>query len=337
MFYQCPQCKKIWQFPIGECAECFMKLERIESKSAKVIAVSLTSLPTLSHMDVPYYVLLLQDENGNIWARKSEKEYKAGDEFEYETSAEKNVVAIARNKYDDLEQVEKLISFLGGINVSAQSKIIILPSISKANHSYLRDNTSQEFLEAVLQYLVNSGAKPENIKVIGQSFDDLPIEAKAQKSGLLEICAKFKVLPQDIGKMERAVKGEYALPKEALEADIFINLPIMKEGKASASANLLTLLDKDDAMQFRVSRESLENIITAFPNMFVIAEANIVQKRDRLTAFFGASFAGRNPILIDRVFAQTICDANIDPAIKNIKLEDIKVLGNTIKEISVKL
>jgi len=69
-FYHCPNCKKIWQYPIEKCPDCFLNLERIKSKKIKVIGVSKVQIPTMFHPKTPYFVLLLEDENGNKWIQK---------------------------------------------------------------------------------------------------------------------------------------------------------------------------------------------------------------------------------------------------------------------------
>jgi len=158
-FYQCKKCKKIWQYLIEKCPDCFLKLERILSKKIKVIGVSKVNIPTFFHPKVPYFVLLLKDENGNRWVQKSVKEYKIGEEFKIETVSDKEAVAIWRVKYDILEAIEKVVDLLGGLELKENYKVLILPTLISSTHSYFRDNTSPEFLEATLKFLFanNSG------------------------------------------------------------------------------------------------------------------------------------------------------------------------------------
>ncbi|GAI57635.1 unnamed protein product, partial [marine sediment metagenome] len=106
-----------------------MGLERLLAKTVKVIGVSKVNIPTLLHPKVPYFVLVLEDEKGNKWAQKSIKEYKIGDVVEYESSRDKNAVAIWRIKYDVLEAIEKVIELLGGLGINPQTKILILPTL----------------------------------------------------------------------------------------------------------------------------------------------------------------------------------------------------------------
>jgi len=55
-FFQCPKCKRIWQYPIEKCPDCFLALERMKSKKAKVIGGGKTTIPSIFHQKVPYFV-----------------------------------------------------------------------------------------------------------------------------------------------------------------------------------------------------------------------------------------------------------------------------------------
>lgn len=215
MFYQCPKCKKTWQFPLHKCAECFEPLQEVRSKTAKVIGISETTIPTASQIEVPYFVLVLKDENDNIWFKKSQKEYKIGEEFEEETGGD---VAISKYKYNYKESVEELDRLLGG--AFQGNKAFIMPSLNKVAHPYFRYNTSPEFLDALIIYLKEKGMETK----VGAKGDNL--EAMAHKGGILKICAKHQILPID-------------LEKEPLpESDIIFNLAPAHQGKNMVSQNL---------------------------------------------------------------------------------------------------
>ncbi|MBZ9569650.1 hypothetical protein KJA16_01880, partial [Patescibacteria group bacterium] len=157
MFYQCPKCKKNWQYPIEKCPDCFLKLERVSSGKIKVIAVSRVNISTPLHPKAPYFVLLLEDEKGRKWVQKSIKEYKAGSEFKIEKADEdKNAVAIWRVKYDILEAIEKVVSLIGKIN--PVSKTLILPTLIAPRHPYFAQNTSPEVLNQLIKFLIQRGA-----------------------------------------------------------------------------------------------------------------------------------------------------------------------------------
>ena len=114
-FYSCPKCKKTWQYPIEKCPNCFLKLEKLKSTKIRVAGISKVQIPTMFHPKTPYFVLLLEDENGNKWVQKTVKEYEIGDLFKVEPCTDKKAVAIWRVKYDIFEAIEMVIELLGGI------------------------------------------------------------------------------------------------------------------------------------------------------------------------------------------------------------------------------
>ncbi len=284
MFYRCPKCKNIWQYPIEKCPNCFLGLEKLLTKTAKVIGISKVNIPTPLHPKVPYFVLVLEDynppstlparggapEKGNKWVQKSIKEYKIGDIIEYESSQDKNAVAIWRIKYDILEAIEKVIELLGGppplfkeksrLNqesqkwwgVNSQTKILILPTLIAPKHPYLAVNTNPKFLESLINYLSNVGADKKNIKVAAQSFDETPIEVSAQKSQLLDVCLQNQITPLDLAKGNFVKKTQdgftFEISEEVFNSNLIINLPILKIdsklGVRGASENILKFLKK---------------------------------------------------------------------------------------------
>jgi len=67
------------------------------------------------------------------------------------------------------EAIEKLVEILN-VKFENNSKILILPTLVKDTHSYFRDNTSPEFLEAAIQFLIENGIEPKNIRVLFAEF-----------------------------------------------------------------------------------------------------------------------------------------------------------------------
>jgi len=336
MFYQCKKCKKIWQYPIEKCPDCFLKLERIKSEKVKVIGVSKVNITTLFHPKVSYFVLVLEDENGNKWVQKSIKEYKIGDEFEIKIKNDKNAVSIWRIKYDIFEGIEKVIEILGGLEVNSETKILILPTLISPKHPYFAENTSPEFLEATIQYLIEVGARLENIKVVAQSFDEVLIGASTQKSQLLKVCQEKKVLPVDLAEKKFVKKGGLEISEEVFSSDLIINLPILKIGKISASENILKLLKKENylGLEYLYSEEEiLENLKEILPKYLTIAEGINIQKSNGYTTFLGLILASFNSLNLDRVFAEITMIKELPEYLKSVKIENIPVLGRKIEEL----
>ncbi|TFG35871.1 MAG: DUF362 domain-containing protein [Parcubacteria group bacterium] len=351
MFFQCPNCKKTWQYPIDKCLDCFVALERMETKKANVIGVSKTTVSTIQHTKVPYFVLLLEDEKGNRWAQKSKREYKKGEEIVLEIKKDKNIVAVWRIKYDVLEGIEKAIDLLGGLTVNREddsspaqinpeTKILILPALEFPKHPYFAANTNPRFLGAMVKYLVKIGADTKNIKVAAQSFNDIPIEASAQKSLLFKTCLDYGIIPLDLSGTSFVKKTEdgmnFEISQEAFDADLIINLPILKTGKASSSENIMKLLKKENylGLKYLYSAEEIaEKINKVLPPYLTVSDGEIIQKSNQFTFFLGIVLAGFNPLNIDRVFNEIIMFKSLPESLKKIKIEEIETVGREIEEV----
>jgi len=339
-FFLCPKCKRVWQYPIEKCPDCFLKLERIKSKKMKVIGGGKTTIPSVFHQKIPYFVYLFEDENKNRWIQKSERELKVGEEIETGKAKDKNSVAIWRIKYDFFEAIEKLVEILGTINLNQNSKILILPTLIKDSHSYFRDNTSPEFLEATIQFLIENGVETHNIKVCSQSFDEIEIGKKAQKSGLLEICQKYKVTPFDLAKGSFVKKGDLEISEEVFKADLILNLPILKIEKAGATENLFFFLKKENyfGQKYLYSdSEIFEKLKNQIPEVLTIAEANRVQDKRGINYYLNLALASFNPKNLDRVFFEITKEKELPEILKDVKIEGIPILGRKIEEVKLEI
>ena len=336
MFYQCPKCRRRWEYPLNECPYDFAPLAIMKSATAKVASSAKVSIATLLHPAPPYYVLLLKDENDNFWVHKSEKEFKLGEEFQTESIPADNAVAIWRVKYNPKEAISKVLELIGGLKVNADSKIFILPTITASSYEYFRDNTSPRFLDAVLSLLVERGVKTANITVGTQSFDEVPLSVAAQKSGLLALAGKYKIMPQDLAEAEYTKMGQFEIVKSASEADLIINLAMEKMGQASSAQNMFRLLKKQNylGLQYLSSDEEIaKKLEKIFNKMIVIGEAENVQRSCKLTTFLGLVLAAKNPCYLDRVFNEAAQALKLPEIIKNCNMESIAVVGRSIREV----
>jgi len=322
-FYQCEKCKRTWQYPIKECPFCFESLVKIQSNQMKVIACSKVSIPTLLHPKIPYFTLVIEDENGNRYAHKSVTEKNIGEEVNF--TPNDNAVAIWRNKYDLQEAIEKVIALIGGLQIKKDSKIIILPTLISPNHPYLRENTSPEFLDALLSIVIQ---KTKDIKIVGQSFNDIPIEFSVQKSGLLDVCLKYGIMPVDLGKAGFTKQGKLEISEELVGAELILNIPIMKIGKNSATENTLKLLSKTNysSLKYLESEEAIIEELnkSILDKTLTVAEADIVQGRDKFNRYLGLVLAGKNYLNVDSIF---------DEITINKKTNNISTVGREIDEV----
>lgn len=345
MFYQCPKCKKTWQHPLSQCPDCFSPLQRLkEGRITKVIGISKVTIPTLLHPKVPYFVLVLEDENGNRWTHKSFRKYKIGEKFNIEPIPGKKTVGVWRVKYDAQEAIAKAVYLIGGLQINQDSKVLILPTLISPQHPYFSENTSPGFLEGMINFLLQKGVSPSNIKVAGQSFNRFPIEASVEKSQLLKVCLQNKITPLDLAKTNFTKKetGDivFEVTEEVFNQDILINLPILKldsELKVKGAAdNVLKLLNKDSYLSLKYLYEHsllITEIQKILPSFITVAEAISVQKADKFTTFLGLVLAGFNPLYIERVFAEIAAKKDLPDYLKNIKIGDIPIAGREIKEV----
>jgi len=334
MFYQCRKCKKTWQYPVEKCPECFLKPQKMLIDRLKVIGVSQVNTPTITHPIVPYFVLLLEDKNGNRFVFKSIKEYKIGDDFKLDNTNNKNKVSIWRVKYDIKETIEKIFEFFDDIIIKETSKILILPTLISPKHSYLAENTSPLFIDNLIKYLISKGAVPENITLVGQSFNNFPIEVCAQKSGLLEVCLKNNIQILDLSKDNFIDKNGLNIAEVVFKSDIIINAPILKIGQTSSLENILKFLDKEFYLQNQERKKDLiMNLIKTIPQFFNLADGNIIQKKNSFTVFLGIIMGSFNPFYLERVFAEICMQDLLTDLISGIKIEDIPVVGRNIKEV----
>lgn len=342
MFYQCPKCKSYWQHPITKCPNCFVAVKRMRSNKAKVVGVSKVSIPTLMHPTAPYFVLILEDENKNKWAHKSIKEYKMGDEVCFEPDNSPGTVAIWRVKYDILEAIEKVVELLGGIKISQDSKIIILPTLVSPVHSFIGENTNPQVLDAMIKFLLQTGAQAKNIKVAGQSFNEIPIEISAGKSQFLKICAENKVDLLDLAKTElvkqTADNFNFEMSAELFNQDLIINLPTLnlhpKLGVSGATENLFKFLSKRSYLALKylfAGDQVFAKVNQALPkNILTVGEAMNPQKKNKLTAFLSFLLAGYDMMNMDRVFTEICLEPDFA---QKIKIENIPIAGRKIKEM----
>jgi uncharacterized protein (DUF362 family) len=335
-FYKCSKCNRVWQQPVKVCPYCFVELEKLKGKTAKVIGVSKVSIPTIFHPQVPYFLLILEDEFSNKWVYKSEKEMSIGEDFVIEPDENKDAVSIWRIKYDMAEAIEEALNLLGGFVLKTGSKVLVMPMIVSPNHAYFRENTSPDFLGGVIEFLLDKGVKKENIKIGTQSFEAVAVEASAQKSGLIDVCLKNNMMPIDLAKSNFIKRGGLEISEEVINADLVLNLSMMKIGRASSADNIFKILKKDnyEAVKYLKSeKEIIDEISGSVSNILTIGEADSVRRSNGIISYLGIILAGKSPLNVDAVFNRITHAARMPEILSSIAIDNIPVVGRTIKEV----
>lgn len=326
IYYQCPKCQRIWQYSIDECPYCLIPMERKQGKEARVVGSSKVTIQSLNHKKVPYWGIILEDDKGNKWPQKSMVEKNIGDKVEYNTN--ESAVSIWRVKYDHLTAIEETNNLLNFLPNKEGLKVLIIPQLDSSNYSYFRENTSPEFISAIIDFLINNNVNPEKIMIATQSFNENPIEASAQKSGLLSACTKKGIMPFNLAQGSFVEHDGLEISKSVIDADLVINLPLLKGGDAMATKNLFKILKTNPANQKEIAQK-----LNALANIITIAEAEYTQRPNKTIIFTGLIFGGKNTLKIDRIFSEIVFHKQLPELVKDIKVEEIETNGRQIEEV----
>ena len=341
----CEKCSKKWIYPVEKCVYCKGSITKQKGAKIKVVGITKVAIPSPMHPIIPYNILLLQDEFGNRIPRKTMKEYKIGDEFALQKAKTKDAVAVVRTKYDVYEAIKEAAWLLNGVELNADDKILIKPSIIAAAYPYQAVNTNPDFLNALLALLFELGIKKENVIVAEQALIGSDAADTASKSGILEVCKKNGVEFADISKgpfEEVESDGfKFRIFKEAMNRKV-INAPIMKTnfqlGISGALENLSRLADEKTQreMYFDGIEKTLPKLAKAVPDVFTIADAtNGMQGQGPLAlgepAFLNLVLASSNAAALDSVFCGiTMLEIPSGSLIKGIDIKNVEVVGNEL-------
>lgn len=319
----CEKCDKKWIHPVDKCLYCNGDIKKQIGTKLRVEGITKVNVPCPPHPVVPYHVLILTDEHGNRMPKKTIKEYKIGDVYEDKADASENAVSTVKIKYDFYEAVKDAIELIGDIEVDENKKILIKPNLGIPGYSYIGICTNPKVLEALIQYLLEKGAKKENITIAEQSFF-VPLEKVGKKSGIDAIIKKFGVNYVDISKTEFEEKKEreftFEVSKIVNDFDLIFNVPVIKTdmalGMDGAFENLIRFLSKKTFDELAKDPKKAVMALAVLPNMFpkfiTIGDASIGMQgngpaMNGVPGFFNLIFAARNPVSHDKVVQEVFC------------------------------
>jgi hypothetical protein len=143
-------------------------------------------------------------------------------------------------------------------------------------------------------------------------------------------------MPVDLASTEFVKSSQFEISKTAMDADLIINLAMEKMGQASATVNLFKVLKKENYLGQKYLSSDAEIAALLEPMLtktMVIAEAENVQRSNKLTTFMGLVLAGHSSRNVDRVFNEVSKSFKTPEMIKEIEVVDIPIAGRTIKEV----
>jgi len=80
MAYYCINCNKYWNHEIRTCIFCGADTAKTNESVYRVLSSTKVHVPSKGNENVPYFVYLLEDKNGQKVIRKSDRSYLIGDE-----------------------------------------------------------------------------------------------------------------------------------------------------------------------------------------------------------------------------------------------------------------
>ena len=323
----CKKCNKKWIHPIKKCLYCNEEAKKEIGTKLKVIGCTKVNIACPPHPISPYNVLILQDEHGNKMPKKTIKDYKIGDIYEDKKDSSENAIAAVKIKYDFYEAVKDVLELIGDIKVNTGTKILIKPNLSIPDYPYLGICTNPKVLDGLIQYLLDKGAKRENITIAEQSFF-VPSETIGKKTGAEEIIKKFGINFTDISQTEFEEKQErefkFEVSKIINDFDIIFNVPVIKTdmvlGMDGAFENLTRFLSKKTFDEFakdpKKAAMALAVLPKLFPKFITMGDASIGMQGNGPAqygepGFFNLIFASRNPVVHDKAVQEVLCLRNL--------------------------
>lgn len=314
----CKKCNFKSIYPLEKCVHCKSEMIKIVGKKFKVVNLTKVMIPCTYHPITPYSVLILKDEHGNLIPKKTMKEYRIGDEYKIETSNEENAVAIRKIKYDIYESVKESLYLIGDINVNKNTKILIKPNIMISAYPYLAMTTNPKVVDALIQLLLEKGAKKEKI-AIAEQIQYSKTEDALKKTGFAALINKYNINFIDLSKTEFAEKQssnyKFEISKEMFDKDLIINVPVLKThmllGISGALENMTRVVSKKtfDELSKGDVNEAIAHLHKVLPKYLTVGDGTIGMHGNGPLkygepAFINMIFASKDPVAHDKIFQE---------------------------------
>ncbi len=134
MVFKCEKCNLAWYYPVKKCIYCKGVVKELKEEKYRVRGITEVFVPSKDHSQVPYYDLLLEDENDNLHIKKSFKKYEIGD------------VILTDNKKKE-EHIKEKIGVIG----TGVTGIGIVQVLVSAGFEVILKSRTQESLDSAIQ------------------------------------------------------------------------------------------------------------------------------------------------------------------------------------------
>lgn len=271
MVWLCKKCKTNSYYPIDRCLICDDKITEIQPKSLTVVSKAECNIKTLQHGRTPFFLLIVKDEYGNLYFKKSYEDHEINEELEKHiligtsSKSSKNtlgIVACSKIKYSMQSAIERNIS-LCGIKFKQNMRIVIKTSFvhNEVPKQVLAYHKSA--IESLIDILEHK-ARNSIVTVIGYNKDRTDLE-------------KMKMIKNEIrlnGKMETL-----SIPEKICQADLIINMPFahlqkIKENclEKTAYKNIIETFLSDNDNFCKENNSIIESTIASLKDRKLIPE-----------------------------------------------------------------
>jgi len=249
--------------------------------------------------------------------------------------------------------VARGVELLGGLPLSGGERVVIKPNLCNAKNPDGMVTTDFRVIEAVIG-LVRE--RTDRIVVVESDNISDTADARAEKSGLLELLdglgVEFLNLSGDECEVHEVAGKKLRLPRTALEADCFINLPKIKtEGHVGVTLSIKNLFGlparrKKSQLHTRLN-EILPYLTKVVRNDLVVVDGIVAMEGNGpiigTPRELGIIVAGTNPVSTDAVCSRIM---GYDPlkvkylanahemGLGEIDLDKIEVLGEDWRKLA---
>ncbi len=316
----CKACNKKWIYPVEKCIYCDGQISKEVGTKLKVIGTTKVAISSPEHPIIPYFTMILEDENGNRMPKKTMREYQIGDEFKWEKSDDESAVSIIKIKYDYDFAVKQALELINDIEVGSESKVLIKPNIMSAAYAYLAITTNPKVVRGVVNYLVGKGVKKENITIAEQAqFSEF--DKAITRSGFKKLAKELGVKLVDLATTEFVEKEsegfKFKISNLMYENNVIINVPVMKThlllGVSGALENMTRVVSSDNYKEIAKdpvkALEAIGHLHKVLPKYVTVGDASIgMQGNGPLNygnpAFLDMILASKDPVALDKIFQE---------------------------------
>ena len=222
-------------------------------------------------------------------------------------------VALVRIEVDVEAAVRESIRLIGGLNIKKDARVVVKPNVCFWRNTESMIITDPMVLRAVLRMVKE---KTANVLVVESDNNSGTADERIRKSGVLEVIedcgTEFLNLSRDEYEEHEVAGSVIRIPKTALEADYFINLPKIKTCNIEnmlvtiAMKNMFGVLaDKKKVRLHKNLMEALLYINKAVRQDMVIVDGIVAM--EGLGPIWGTPVplnlivSGLNPVTVDAV------------------------------------